>query len=147
MLIVADYEALQGIRDSQNLSPIQQCIIKGPVMKDMADILGEEVGVKEGGRASSSRSTLISRRSSLNPVPAHGNLKVYFKNVFIRTDCCQFQHLFLVILFQNVDIPPEVWVPERQFVKSGREYVPVDVPELQLQLELKKAFIVCNFVE
>lgn len=85
VLIVADYEALQGIKDSGNLSPIQQCIIKGPVMKDMADILGEEGGIKDSGERgpSTSRSTLGSRRSSLNPVPANGNFSCF---KFIRTN-------------------------------------------------------------
>lgn len=133
MLIVGDYEALQGIRDSGNLSPIQQCIIKGPVMKDMADILGEEGGIKEGGAVgpSASRSTLVSRRSSLNPVPANGN-KNTLKNVFTVIPCRQFHNMFLGFFFQNVDILPEVWALVIQFVKSECEYVPVDVPELQL---------------
>lgn len=66
VLIVADYEALQSIRDSVSLSPVQLCIIKGPVMQDMGDILGEDVVAKE--RASAS----LSRRSTLNAVPPNG---------------------------------------------------------------------------
>lgn len=48
--------------------------------------------------------------------------------------------------FQNVDILPAAWVPDLQFVSIEREYVPVDVPELQLKNELK-AFVGCNFVK